>query len=119
MNTTNSLFLLTEWNLGISITIIGYLTVLLSLTVLFAIYMMIPNALNSFNKAQLKRQGRHECAGKESLDITGETTAAIAAALYEYFNELHDVESGKITIKKVSKAYSPWNSKIYSVHRRV
>jgi Na+-transporting methylmalonyl-CoA/oxaloacetate decarboxylase gamma subunit len=119
MNNLIGILLSVQWDLGISITIIGYLTVLVALSVLFGIYTMIPKLLNASNKAQLRRQGKHECADKDSLDITGETAAAIAAALYEYFNELHDVESGKITIKKVSKAYSPWSSKIYSVSRRL
>ncbi len=46
---------------------------------------------------------------------SGEVNAAIAMALYSYFNELHDVESGVITIKRVSKNYSPWSSKLYNM----
>lgn len=41
--------------------------------------------------------------------------AAIAAALYLYFNEMHDEESDIITVKRVSKTYSPWSSKLYSM----
>jgi hypothetical protein len=33
--------------------------------------------------------------------------------IYLYFNELHDVESGVVTIKRISRHYSPWNSKLY------
>lgn len=47
--------------------------------------------------------------------MTGEVNAAIAMALYSYFNEMHDVESGVITIKRVSRSYSPWSSKLYSM----
>ncbi len=46
-------------------------------------------------------------------EISGEVTAAIAVALYLYNNETHDIESGVITIKRVSKIYSPWSSKLY------
>ncbi|MBE0678820.1 MAG: OadG family protein [Bacteroidales bacterium] len=46
---------------------------------------------------------------------SGEVNAAIAMALYSYFNELHDVESGVITIKRVSRNYSPWSSKLYNM----
>jgi len=46
---------------------------------------------------------------------SGEVNAAIAMALYKYFNELHDVESGVITIRRVSKNYSPWSSKLYNM----
>jgi acyl-CoA synthetase (NDP forming) len=41
--------------------------------------------------------------------------AAIAMALYLYFNEMHDEESDIITVKRVSKTYSPWSSKLYSM----
>jgi len=47
--------------------------------------------------------------------MSGEVNAAIAMALYSYLNEFHDVESGVMTIKRVSKNYSPWSSKLYSM----
>ncbi len=43
----------------------------------------------------------------------GEVSAAIAMALFLHFGEMHDVESGVVTIKRVSKIYSPWSSKLY------
>ncbi|MCU0365956.1 MAG: OadG family protein [Bacteroidales bacterium] len=46
---------------------------------------------------------------------SGEVNAAIAMALYSYMSELHDVESGVITIRRVSKNYSPWSSKLYNM----
>lgn len=45
---------------------------------------------------------------------TAEEIAAIAMALHEHFNA-HDNESNVLTINKVKKLYSPWNSKIYSL----
>lgn len=47
--------------------------------------------------------------------MSGEVNAAIAMALYNYYNEFHDVESGVMTIKRVSKNYSPWSSKLYNM----
>lgn len=110
--------ILTEinWNQSLSITVIGYSVVLLALTFLFGVYMLIPLIIDAVNKYKLRRQGRHECAQKNSLDITGEESAAIAAALYYFLNEQHDIESGKITIKKISRRYTPWSSKIYSMN---
>ncbi len=46
--------------------------------------------------------------------VSGEVYAAIAMALYQHL-EVHDVEDTVLTINKVKKAYSPWNSKIYSL----
>ncbi len=48
-------------------------------------------------------------------DLTGEINAAIAAAIHLYRSELHDFEDTVITMKKVSKTYSPWSSKIYGL----
>jgi hypothetical protein len=50
-------------------------------------------------------------------DVSGEINAAIAMALYLYTNELHDQENPVITMIKVSRTYSPWSSKIYSLRR--
>lgn len=111
-----NIFLSIDWNLGLSLTIIGYSVVLLSLAFLFGVYMLIPKIINGVNRKKLKKQGRHECAEKISLGLSGEETAAISIALYYYLNELHDIESGKITIKKISKRYTPWSSKIYAMN---
>ncbi len=39
-------------------------------------------------------------------------------ALHLYLDEIHDEESGVITIKQISRAYSPWSSKIYAVRNQ-
>jgi hypothetical protein len=49
------------------------------------------------------------------VTLTGEVNAAICMAMLMHFNEIHDEEDNVMTIKKVSKTYSPWSSKIYSV----
>jgi len=45
---------------------------------------------------------------------SGEVIAAIVMALHEHLNA-HDNESSVLTINKVKRAYSPWNSKIYGL----
>lgn len=45
---------------------------------------------------------------------TGEEIAAIVMALHEHL-DAHDRESTVLTINKVKRAYSPWNSKIYTL----
>ncbi|MCF0212907.1 MAG: OadG family protein [Muribaculaceae bacterium] len=47
---------------------------------------------------------------------SGEEIAAVVMALHEHFNS-HDAESAVLTLNKVKKAYSPWNSKIYNMRR--
>lgn len=50
-------------------------------------------------------------------DVEEEKAAAIALAIHMYKNEMHDRESFTITLKKVSKIYSPWSSKIYTLRQ--
>lgn len=57
-----------------------------------------------------KEEAKEKGFGRES----GEVYAAIAMALYQHL-EVHDVEDTILTINKVKRAYSPWNSKIYSL----
>ena len=108
--------LLVDMEFGIMVSVLGYLIVLSALTFLFAIYSLIPRLLNAYTKYQLVRSGKKECADKNSLGITGDESAAIAAAISIILNEQHDLESGTITIKRVSKRYSPWSSKIYAMN---
>ena len=99
---------------GVVISIIGYLIVFIVLVVLFYVFSAIPKLLNFYIRQKLKREGKAVNDDME-LQISGEVNAAISMALYLYLNELHDSESNIITIKKVSKAYSPWSSKIYGL----
>ena len=57
-----------------------------------------------------KEEAKEKGFGREA----GEVYAAITMALYQHL-EAHDVEDTILTINKVKKAYSPWNSKIYSL----
>lgn len=44
-----------------------------------------------------------------------ELAAAIATALKLYKSALHDQESEMLTINRITRAYSPWNSKIHGL----
>ncbi|MDD2425434.1 MAG: OadG family transporter subunit [Bacteroidales bacterium] len=50
-------------------------------------------------------------------DTSAEVYAAIATALhlYQTENEAHDIENTILTITKVTRNYSPWSSKIYTL----
>ncbi len=52
----------------------------------------------------------------QNSTIGNEEYAAIAAAIYMYNNELHDEENTILTINRISKAYSPWSSKLYNMN---
>ena len=44
-----------------------------------------------------------------------ELTAAIVTALKLYKSAVHDRESEILTINRITRAYSPWNSKIHGL----
>mgnify|MGYP006281595723 CR=1 FL=1 len=97
------------------IVITGYLVVFVSLIVL---YLMFRYVLPLVFKIKMYRRAAREGRAvdeSEKKPLTGEVNAAIATALYLYFDEIHDYESNIITIRKVSRSYSPWNSKLYNM----
>lgn len=94
---------------------VGYIIVLSALAFLVGVYLLIPKILNSYTQHRLHRQGKKD-SEQDTLQLSGLESAAISAAVYYVLSELHDLESGEITIKKVSKKYSPWSSKIYSMN---
>ncbi|MFP4289820.1 MAG: OadG family protein [Bacteroidales bacterium] len=54
---------------------------------------------------------------RDKEHLSGEVSAAIAAAIHLYRSELHDYQNTALTINKVSKTYSPWSSKIYGLRK--
>ena len=65
-----------------------------------------------------KAKGLSEEEVKESFakgSTPGEVFAAIAMAMHEMQEDVHDFEDTILTIHQVERRYSPWNSKIYSL----
>jgi hypothetical protein len=88
------------------------------LVALYFIYKLLSglHSLDIRNRI-IKRRGIEKAAEISSEAIPGEVNAAIVMTLYLYQNELHDIENTVLTIKKVSRTYSPWSSKIYGLRR--
>ncbi len=64
----------------------------------------------------------------EDIPVLHRTAIAMALHLYrEYgyagggyqYEEIHDEESGKLTINNVDRRYSPWNSKIFGLNNNL
>ena len=69
-----------------------------------------------FRNREVKSDGQLSGSKIQSVSPADkDKKAAIAMALYLYFNEMHDEESNVITIQRISKTYSPWSSKIYNM----
>ncbi|MEN8194324.1 MAG: OadG family protein [Bacteroidota bacterium] len=98
-------------NDGLLITIVGYVIVFMSLLFLYIIIANFQKLLAFQQRKKLKEKG-HRAADVDDLTISGDTSAAIATALYLEFEEAHDLENTVLTIKRVQRVYSPWSSKI-------
>jgi len=100
-----------------TIVVVGIGIVFLSLLIVYWFFRYILTFILNFRlKSFARKKGidRTEMQTVKTIQ-SGEVNAAIAMALYSYFNELHDVESGVMTIKRVSRHYSPWSSKLYNM----
>jgi glutaconyl-CoA/methylmalonyl-CoA decarboxylase subunit delta len=100
--------------LNVLIAVVGYVIVFGALVLLFVIFNSLPKLINLNLKRKRRKEGKAE--EDDIMLIEGNITAAISMALYMNLNELHDEESGIITIRKISKQYTPWSSKIYSTN---
>jgi len=108
---------------GIVLTITNLVIVAIALTMLFFEFKYMGNYHVKLAKRKTEKikvdQTEHTkaVAGKQIDVISNDALAAIAIALYKYSKELHDNEEMVLTINKVSKAYSPWSSKIYGLRQ--
>ena len=97
-------------------SVIGIVVVFIALSILVLLFELLQYViLNSSKKKQVK-------AGKKLEDlkeIPATEIAAISMALHLYMNDMHDEESNIITIKRIERRYSPWNSKIYGLNNTI
>jgi len=98
----------------------GFAMVLIILTLLVFLLLMfektilmVENRKNKSNKIVSAKINVEEMT--HGGNIGEEDLVAISAAVFLYFDEVHDNESNVIKIKRVQRRYSPWNSKIYGV----
>jgi len=103
---------------GLLISGVGYLVVMLALSLLYYVFRYLPVVLHARIRSRLRKQGK-PVKKDEQLALVADESAAIATALYLYFNEVHDEEDTIMTIKKISKRYSPWSSKIFGVMNKI
>lgn len=107
---------------GGGITIIAMCIVvgaLIVLSILFYIFGHISSWFISHKKKQTKIIRNNETGNQNSGSApdTGDVIAAISAALAQHFATDHDMQDTILTIRRMRKAYSPWNSKIYNMRQ--
>ena len=111
-----------NWNNIILVTCVGFGIVFIVLVLLIAVItlfgkVMAPKA--KVTKTTTTTDAHNATVKVEQTEeghIPALDSAAIAAALHMYFDEVHDEESLVVTIKTVERRYSPWNSKIYGLN---
>lgn len=105
---------------GIFLTLTAMCVTFLALAILFLVFKQIgkfyirkksENAVKSFEGNAQKAKA------DTSGQVSAETYAAISMAIHLFMidNEAHDYEDTVLTINKVSRTYSPWSSKIYTL----
>jgi Na+-transporting methylmalonyl-CoA/oxaloacetate decarboxylase gamma subunit len=100
---------------GLVISVTGYVIVFMALLFLYLTFTGVSRLLQyNIKKKLIKRGKMPHIKEDQSFEIPGQVVAAIAMTIY-LSRELHDEESNLLTIKKASKAYSPWSSKIYGL----
>jgi len=91
--------------------------VVLSFIALFVYFLFRTNKIiNEKSQSNLQKTTVSQTMNHGN-EIHEEAAAAIALAIHMYLDEIHDKESFTITLKKVSKIYSPWSSKIYTLRQ--
>lgn len=101
--------------IGFGMTLVAMFVVFSALAVLYIVYKSIGRIFTRSKKA--KPAVGVEAKVPSEVEISGELNAAIAMALYLYQSEMHDYENTVLTMKKVSRPYSPWSSKIYTLRK--
>lgn len=102
-------------NSGMGVTLMSMCIVLCALIVLSLLFLFFGKLFaKNQSKKKSEAKGEHAVADDEDHD-SGEVIAAIAMALDEHFNSKHDMEDTVLTIRRMKRAYSPWNSKIYNM----
>ena len=103
---------------GIVLTITNIGVVTIALTFLFFIFKFMGRIhVRVAVRKKMMRLKQYRENEKKKRVVTNDELAVIAIALYKYSKNLHDNEELTLTINKVSKAYSPWSSKIYGLRR--
>jgi Na+-transporting methylmalonyl-CoA/oxaloacetate decarboxylase gamma subunit len=102
--------------IGITMTITAMSVVFIALIILYMVFKYVGNmAVGLSRKRAMKASGLSKEQAKEIASESGEIYAAIAMAIYEATESVHDDENTVLTIKNVARNYSPWSSKIYTL----
>ena len=101
---------------GLGMSLIAISVVFLALLLLYVFFRQLGLQLIAIQERRSQKLKAPVEKAVASITVGNDVYAAIAAAIHLYSEELHDVENAVLTINKVSRTYSPWNSKIHSLN---
>ena len=103
---------------GIEMTVSAMAVTFMGLLLLYLIFKQVGKISIAASKRNAKK-AKTGAINAENDDLAGEEAgevfAAIATALYEVTEDVHDLENTVLTIHKVTRNYSPWSSKLYGL----
>ena len=103
---------------GIGMTVSAMAVTFMGLLLLYLICKQVGKISIAASKRDAKK-AKTGAINAENDDLAGEEAgevfAAIATALYEVTEDVHDLENTVLTIHKVTRNYSPWSSKLYGL----
>ena len=102
------------WSEMLTIALIGFLLVFVVLVLLIYVMRLMGWFFTRDRKPKVAAVATSEPALDHAISDQ-ELAAAIITALKLYKSNLHDQESEMITISRIARAYSPWNSKIHGL----
>ena len=107
----------TNDSFGIGMTITAMAVTFLGLFLLYIIFKQVGKVSIAASKRNALKAKAGVVGMEEDMsgEEAGEIFAAIATALYEVTEDVHDVENTVLTISKVTRNYSPWSSKLYGL----
>ena len=100
------------------VTVGGFLIVITALVVLFCIFTGFSKLVNhDFKKAKKEKKTTTvpSTSTAAGWKVDDDLAVVIGLAL-SLSKDVHDEESGFVTIKRVERRYSPWSSKIYGLN---
>lgn len=99
---------------GFGVTIISMLIVMLALIVIYFVFKAIGPVVDRTQALKLKRQTRKASSAAKVMSTQGsdaEVAAVIALALHMHLQAMREDDVISLTIKEISRRYSPWNDK--------
>jgi len=100
------------------VTFGGFLIVITALIILFLIFTGFSKLINHDFKKKKKAEVANEAPKTSTAagwKVDDDLAVVIGLAL-SLSQEVHDDESGEVTITRVERRYSPWSSKIYGLN---